>query len=695
MDNKGNISFANQTMLALGFLCVLIFGAYSNTFQSSWHLDDFPTLVHDSALHLEDLSASSIAATFYSRPGSLGKSYRPVSCLSLALNWYLGGDQVAGYHLVNISIHFFTAFFLYLTIYNIFQSPRMAVKNSSHVFYIAILSAALWALNPVQTQAVTYIVQRMASLAAMFFTLGMYFYVKGRISKVRWYQIFNFIAGIGCYALAVWSKENAIMLPLAVMLVEIVFFQNLDSEKTCFKIRVGAASIAILLLFIFIYVVYFSNDFSILKGYRHRAFTLGQRLLTEPRIIIFYLSLLFYPMHQRLSIEHPVELSTSLLQPWTTVPAIAFTVLMIGIGLYQIKKRPILAFALLFFYLNHLIESTVLPLELVFEHRNYLPSLFLFCPVAVGLFGLVDYYQQKSGSMVKVLVSFMVLLVLGLGLSTYVRNMAWATEQTLWEDALKKAPGRARPAYNLAKHYANAGQLDIALQLYQKALATEASRRKYTRALSLNGIASIYYMKRDFEKALEYCQKALKAYPGFETARYNLVLVLSKLARWDELSHQIDLLLAGEKTNRVYLFLKGEILLQQNQPARALPYFRKALQIAPDDNKIQLNIGIALNLIGHFQQAEWFFRRVKNTSPTDIRPYVYLIQIGMTSEDPAKTGQYIDELITSYKAATLAANLKTCFDTDYLSHRSRKLICSAVHDRIKNRTDEMARMGEN
>ena len=141
--------------------------------------------------------------------------------------------------------------------------------------------------------------------------------------------------------------------------------------------------------------------------------------------------------------------------------------------------------------------------------------------------------------------------------------------------------------------------------------------------------------------------------------------------------------------------MKGEILLQQNQPARALPYFRKALQIAPDDNKTQLNIGIALNLIGHFQQAEWFFRRVKNTSPTDIRPYVYLIQIGMTSEDPAKTGQYIDELITSYKAATLAANLKTCFDTDYLSHRSRKLICSAVHDRIKNRTDEMARMGEN
>ena len=186
MDHKVYTSFGKRAILAFGFLGMLVFGAYSNTFDSSWHLDDFPTLVDNSALHLEDLSAGSIGATFYSRPGSLGKAYRPVSCLSLALNWYFGGRQVTGYHLVNISIHLLTAFFLYLTLYNLLQSPRLAVKNREQAFYVALLSAAFWALNPVQTQAVTYIVQRMASLAAMFYILGLYCYVKGRVRPVGW-----------------------------------------------------------------------------------------------------------------------------------------------------------------------------------------------------------------------------------------------------------------------------------------------------------------------------------------------------------------------------------------------------------------------------------------------------------------------------------------------------------------------------
>ena len=171
MIDEPNTRICRQSIIVAGILLVLVFGAYSNTFHSSWQLDDYPTIVHNSRLHLKDLSPHAIATTFYSRPATLGNVYRPVSCLSLALNWYVGGRQVAGYHFVNICIHFLTAFFLYLTIFNLCRSPRLAKNNSRHGFAVAVLAAVLWALNPVQTQAVTYIVQRLHSLAALFFLL--------------------------------------------------------------------------------------------------------------------------------------------------------------------------------------------------------------------------------------------------------------------------------------------------------------------------------------------------------------------------------------------------------------------------------------------------------------------------------------------------------------------------------------------
>ena len=442
------------------------------------------------------------------------------------------------------------------------------------------------------------------------------------------------------------------------------------------------------------YLIVNADDLSILKGYQHRSFTLWQRLMTEPRIIVFYLSQLFYPMSYRLSIEHDIILSNSLFEPWTNIPAILLIGLLIGIGLLQANKRPVVAFALVFYFVNHLVESSLLPLELVFEHRNYLPSLFLFFPIAAGLIWLMDYFNQKNRFIFRVLGAFMVLLVLGLGISTYARNMTWATEKTLWEDAIKKAPGRARPAYNLAKYYAGTGRLDVALQLYHKALVLESSRPAYSRALSLNGMASIYYMKQDYENVVKFCQRSLEIDPGFETARYNLALALAKLDRWDDVSDEIDRLLAGRRNSKKYMVLKGELLFKQRKPAEALLYFRKALQLGPYDKKTLLYVGISLNLIQQYHQAEWFFRQVKSKWPGDIRAYIYLVDASMKAGGLDKTELYLDELVSAFKVHTLAAKMKNCLETFYLTHRARELLCSAVSDKIKRLSDDMARIGE-
>ncbi len=172
----------------IGLLFVLIFSAYSNTFQAAWHLDDYPNIVRNAQLHLRSIDSSSLLKTFYAHPESSRVLYRPISCLTFALNWYWGKDNVVGYHIVNLFIHFSTASILFLTILNLLKSPNLKNKFRNSQYPIAFLSAAFWMLNPIQTQAVTYVVQRMSSLSGMFYILGIYFYIKWRF--IKFIQIF-------------------------------------------------------------------------------------------------------------------------------------------------------------------------------------------------------------------------------------------------------------------------------------------------------------------------------------------------------------------------------------------------------------------------------------------------------------------------------------------------------------------------
>ena len=203
--------------MAFALLFFLILLLYSNTFQASWHFDDFPNINNNPRIKISNLKPETLFQTFIaSRDGGLylgKKVYRPVACLTLALNWYVGQDNVLGYHIVNLCIHFITAFVLFLTILRLFCTPNLKGKYTGSEYFIALLAATLWAINPIQTQAVTYIVQRMASMAAMFYILGIYFYLRGRLCEIRKNRIWWYICCGGSYLLAIGSKENAITLP--------------------------------------------------------------------------------------------------------------------------------------------------------------------------------------------------------------------------------------------------------------------------------------------------------------------------------------------------------------------------------------------------------------------------------------------------------------------------------------------------
>ena len=212
-------------------LAIIVFSIYGNSFDCSWHFDDEHTITINPNIHLKDISWKNIKKTFFSDQCNPNAIYRPVSCLSFALNYYWGRLDVFGFHLINVFIHFFTSIFLFLFIYNTLNLPSLRSKYAQDSYFIALLATVLWTINPIQTQALTYIVQRMASMAGMFYIMSMYFYVKARTADIKLIKILFFMLCFSCFILALGSKENAAMLPLSIFVFDFLILQENSREK--------------------------------------------------------------------------------------------------------------------------------------------------------------------------------------------------------------------------------------------------------------------------------------------------------------------------------------------------------------------------------------------------------------------------------------------------------------------------------
>jgi tetratricopeptide (TPR) repeat protein len=681
---------------ALILLLIVIFLIYSNTFHSSWHFDDFPNIVLNPYLKISDLEPETLLSTFFAnREDGLypqTKMYRPLACLSLALNWYIGGNNVVGYHIVNLWLHLMSAFFLFLIILNIFKSPNLSGKYTGSEYFVALLTATLWAVNPIQTQAVTYIVQRMASMAAMFYILGIYFYIKGRLQSSPWKSYVFFLACLISYVCALGAKENAATLPIAIIMLEVIFFQDLSSSRTrkrIFWITAGTGLGVVLLGTLFFLK---GDPLGFLEHYSERSFSPLQRLMTESRILIFYLTLIFYPVPTRLSIEHDFALSTSLVNPWTTLISILLIFGLIGVGVSQIRRRPVLSFAVLFFFLNHLIESSIIGLELIFEHRNYLPSLFIFFPVAVGIKWLLDYYRDQKRGMHHVMVAFVTLVIMGLGIGTYVRNITWFTEKSLWEDAMQKAPNSKRPYHNLAwGHYWRNGQYDKALELYEKTLGFK-THSNISKARVINNIGFIHFIKGDIHKASERFHEAYRLYPHYALFQLNLAKAKFKSGEWQAALALLEKILSRVPDHRMALSLKAQVLLNQKRFSEAVDSYLQLLKQRPDDQIAMLNAGIGLRLMGNLDRAKWFLKAANRIDPQDISSLFWLIETNLQLEDSAQADEFLDRLFARFPIDALFSALDDLRDGNLMPAASQKTIIQKLRRKLEAQSAEMAQL---
>ena len=661
---------------ALAFLLlILAIGlAYSNSLNAIWTIDDGPNILQNPQVHIRDLRPQTLFQTFFSplHPDANGAPglNRPLAHLSFALNWYLGQDSPVGFRLVNIFIHLLNAFLLFIVLRSLLDSPRLRGRHTGRDGSIALIATALWAVNPIQTQAVVYIVQRMASLSCFFYLLAIWSYLRVRACPHSRRRIGYALLTAASFLAAIGSKENAVMIPAALFLLELTFYQ--DWFQPAVRRRFGwVLGLGCGLLVVGCCLIFMTGNPAERLGYGIRLFSPMERLLTQPRIILFYLSQIFCPTPGRLSIVHDVELSRSLIDPWTTLPAILVVLALIGFGVWQMRKRPMLSFSILFFFLNHVVESSIIGLELIYEHRNYLPSLFLFVPLAIGLHALIDHNRIQSPACRSMLILFTILLTIGLGAGTYIRNMAWLDAKTFWEDAAKKAPFSMRPLHNLAYyHYEKRGKYQEAFELYHRALEYQDNNRLI---LSLPHIKIAEYYERwgAFDKASEHLDKALALFPGFEQVQYRQALMLFKAEKFERALDSISPLVMKRPNSFDLNFFIAQILIKMGKIDESLRHLGQCINLSPESEKAFLMMGIALNLNGKFQGAEWFLKKVMDRFPDDRLIQLWMIDCKLQISDETAAAEYTAKFLKGMPISQIQKKISTTLDDNFMSDRSK------------------------
>ncbi|MCK9231038.1 MAG: tetratricopeptide repeat protein [Syntrophales bacterium] len=630
-----------QYVFACIALFVFLFVIYSNSFQGAFVFDDAHNIVENRHIHLKSLDWNSIKQTFYGIEGR--KISRPVSYFTLALNYYFHGLDVFGYHVVNFIIHYLAAVFLFLLIHNTLNLPSLRERYGPTAYSTALLAALFWATSPLQVTAVTYIVQRMASMAGLFYIMAMYLYLKGRTAEGNRSRALLWGLCLLSGALAAGSKENAVLLPLGIWLFDLLLIQGASRENVIRNLKVFVP----VALVVGALGLWYANIGAILSGaaYENRPFTLVERLLTQPRIVIWYLSLLFYPLASRLTLIHDIELSTSLITPWTTMPAMALILGLVVLALYLARRHPLISFSILFYFLNHIVESTFIPLELIYEHRNYIPSMFLFVPVAVAMIYTMGYFSYRKSVQFMAVIVFAFLLY-AQGHVVVERNALFHHPALLWSDNVDKAPNLSRPHKNLGQIYSLLGLHDKAYELYTKALLLNNYSNLLNEAVTLNNLGSYYsHVKKDFNGALMFFEAALKVHPAYWPAHHGSAGALANKGAFAESEARLVEAINIWPDNDALRLLYAFVLLKLEKHEQAMQEARYALSLNSGASYAFCILGETLRRGGEIERSALFWEKFIERHPDSIQGHLALVELYNILQERDKLAQSVGRLI--------------------------------------------------
>lgn len=555
----------------LALLALAVAAAYARTFDVPFYLDDYSSILENDRIY----RWQGLGALWEFAP------LRVLGYASFALDYRRGHFDPAVYHLTNLVIHILATTAVWSLVRGLLRAPRLEGRVSPGARAgLPLLVALLFGLHPLQTQAVTYIVQRLASLAALFYIAALASFLEARLARVPGARIGWSALALLCAACALLSKESAATLPLALVLIECVFFRR-DARGMIRAATAGAGGMVV--LWFAVAAIFGRNPLSLEAM---RPLTTDATLISRPAYLATqmpalwtYIRLFFWPAG--LHLDHADRFFDGFAHPVVWI-ALAGHLLVLALGLWAWRSRPLVTFALLFYYLAHLMESSIFPLQdMIFEHRAYLPDLGL-C-LLVG-WALGEELPRRSGARLATALAAAVVLLLGL--LTWQRNQQWRDPLAFWRDNVRLAPTKARAWGSLARRLIEADQ------------PAEAAAALH-RSIEL---------------------RSAQGAPDDPLDIVNLSVALQMMGRGDSALTLIERGLAGSMEPRVrsrFHLNRGNIAYESGRLAEAEADFRQALALDPSSIMIRVNLASALAQSGRLAEAETLYQEVLEVDPAN------------------------------------------------------------------------------
>lgn len=404
--------------------------------------DDFPNIITNPLVHLQSLDISSLhrAALGY-QPGEIG---RPLATLSIALNWYLGGKDAWGYKVAGLGVHLVNAWLIFLLARRLLSLAGSTMPWSR---WAPLAIALFWAVHPLQVSSVLYIVQRMETMSLTFVLLGLLAYLRGRSRQIASQRGWPWLVGaVVLSLLGLLSKETAILFPAYFLALELTILGFTSaSERTTRNLRWAYAAGVALAVLLFAFVIF--PHYATPGYFSGRNFTWDERLLTQLRVLPMYLGQMLLPLPGTMTFYYDqLAVSRGWLSPPTTLFGGLLLATLLTSAIWLRRRVPLYALGIFWFFAAHVLTSNVIPLELVFEHRNY----FALFGIVLALADLL-HRVPVSDSRLKPMIS--VVALIGLGGLACIRSATWGDPFTLAMDLAQRNPQSARAANDLATLY--------------------------------------------------------------------------------------------------------------------------------------------------------------------------------------------------------------------------------------------------
>jgi len=602
----------------LYLLIILIAGmiAYTNSLNCSFQFDDFVDIVENPTIRdLRDINAWAGYAPS-----------RMIAMFTFAVNYQLGGVDVFGYHVINTAIHLLNAVLVYLLILITLQLSHIQ-RNKRE---IALFAALIFVVHPIQTQAVTYIVQRMASLATFFFLTSLTCYLLARIhAKPRSRRIVFYTVSIATAMCAMLTKQIAFTLPFIIIAYELILLRRQFSLKRNHRTILIFAFVATGIIIPVLYEFDFSLLFRTIPAQQGHteSITAGIYLLTQFRVIMTYLRLLVLPINQNLDYDY--SLSHSLLELPVIISLLCILLIVI-LAVYSFRKQRLITLGIIWFFVTLSIESSIIPLpNVIFEHRLYLPSIG-FIYVLIGLYDWLQLRRHPRQTGVSLIVVAIVLSFL-----THQRNKTWQTEYTMWNDVVQKAPDNVRARTIRGKLHIKHGKFQQALNDLNYAIQLNPS---FINARLNRGV--VYAKQGQFQNAIEDFDPILEIKPNHLGARTNRANVYMAQGNFSHATHDFSALIERAPGKFELYVNRGSAYAQVREFDNAIMDFTAAINLNPNSLKAYANRGLA-----YMEQQQWHMAMTDLNRTLMLAPkhvdalvnrgmiYLYSQQLGKATHD--------------------------------------------------------------